>query len=131
MRLSPAAEFAIRGVIVLARHHGDGPVTLATICRERDLSSQYLTKIFSLLARADIVTPIRGKHGGYVLSRDPSQITVLEVIETVEGPIALNFCQHTPPKCDQEDCRLREVWTELQEVVRGKLGEVTMADCLV
>ena len=131
MRLSAAAEFAIRGVIVLARHYGDGPVTLATICRERDLSRQYLTKIFSLLARADIVTPIRGKHGGYVLSRDPSQITVLEVIETVEGPIALNFCQHTPPKCDQEDCRLREVWTELQTIVRGKLGKVTMADCLV
>lgn len=130
MRLSPAAELAVRGVIVLADRYGKGPTTLGAICGARHLPKQYLVKLFSALTRADIVTPIRGKHGGYVLSRDPADITLLEVIEAVEGPIALNFCQHDPPKCDQHDCPLRSVWGELQTFVRRKLGSVAIASCI-
>jgi len=130
MRLSPAAELAIRGIIVLARRYGDGPTTLKAVCAARDLPRQYLVKLFSSLAKADIITAIRGKRGGYVLSRHPKDITVLEVIEAVEGPIALNFCQHTPPKCTEPNCPLRKTWTELQEIVREKLGAVTIGDCL-
>lgn len=130
MKLSPAAELAIRGVMVLADLHGQGPVTLATICAKRDLSREYLAKIFGLLARADIITPIRGKHGGYVLSREPDSITILDVIEAVEGPLALNLCQHNPPKCDQVDCPLRCVWGDLQKTIRDKLGSISLKDGL-
>lgn len=114
----------------MANHHGDGPTTLKAICAARDLPKQYLVKLFSSLAKADIVTAIRGKRGGYVLSREPKQITVLEVIEAVEGPIALNYCQHTPPKCEEDHCKLRPVWTELQGIFRGKLSAVTIGDCV-
>jgi len=130
MRLSPAAEFAIRGALVLAEHHGRGPTTLSAICTEKKLSRQYLAKIFSLLARADIVSPVRGKHGGYVLARDPSQISVLDVIEAVEGPLALNYCQHDPPKCEDHDCPLRAMWTEIQQFARDKLGSMTLDRCV-
>ena len=130
MRLSPAAELAVRGVLIIAEHHGRGPVTLARICKERDLPKQYLTKILASLARAGLVTPIRGKKGGYTLGREPGQISILEVIEAVEGPIALNYCQHNPPRCDREDCPLRAMWTELQGIVRKKLGAVTLAQCV-
>jgi len=130
MRLSPAAELALRGIIVLAEHYGDKPTTLRTVCEARDLPKQYLVKLFSFLAKADILTAVRGKHGGYVLTRDPKKITVLEVIEAVEGPIALNYCQHSPPQCNEKDCRLRGMWTELQEIVRTKLGEMTLGDCV-
>ena len=130
MKLSPAAELAVRGVLILTEHHGQGPVPLATICKRRDLPKQYLTKIFASLARAGLVTPVRGKKGGYMLGREPGQITILDIIEAVEGPIALNLCQHTPPRCDHTDCHLRAVWTDLQTVVRQKLGGVTLADCL-
>jgi Rrf2 family protein len=122
MRLSPAAELAVRGVLVLAEHYGERPVTLSRICAARDLPKQYLVKIF--------VTPIRGKRGGYVMARDPDDVTLLEVIEAVEGPIALNFCQHDPPKCDREDCPLRGLWTELQEIVCRKLSGVTIGSCV-
>jgi Rrf2 family protein len=130
MRLSPAAELAVRGVLVLAEHYGERPVTLSRICAARDLPKQYLVKIFASLAKADIVTPIRGKRGGYVMARDPDDVTLLEVIEAVEGPIALNFCQHDPPKCDREDCPLRGLWTELQEIVCRKLSGVTIGSCV-
>ena len=129
MRLSPAAELAVRGVICLAEHHGEGPIRIADICRERDLRKEYLSKIFGSLARADLITPVRGKGGGYMLAREPSEITVLEVIEAVEGPIVLNYCQHEPPQCDNEKCRLRPMWAEIQEFVRSKLRAMTLADC--
>jgi len=130
MKLTPAAEFAVRGVLVLAQRGGQGPVTLETICAQRDLPRQYLVKIFGSLNKAGIVTPVRGKRGGYMLARDPASITLLEVIEAVEGQITLNLCQHNPPKCDRTDCPLRPVWTELQDYVRTKLGSVTLAYCL-
>ena len=130
MRLSPAAEFAVRGVLVLTERYGQGPVCLDAVCATRKLSKQYLTKIFSLLSRADVVTAIRGKHGGYMLAREPKDISLLEVIEAVEGPIALNFCQHTPPKCEEPDCRVRPIWTELQKIIRKRLGSVTLRDCV-
>ena len=130
MRLTPAAEFAIRGICVLAEQNDNGPVNLATICKQRDLSRQYLAKIFRSLARAGLVRPVRGKNGGYVLGRPPEKITVLDVIEAVEGPLALNFCQRNPPRCEQNDCPLRPVWAELQGVVAGRLRGITLREFL-
>jgi Rrf2 family protein len=131
MKLSPAAELAIRGAVVLAQQYGKGPTTLADICELRDLSREYLARVFGLLAKADIVTPIRGKKGGYVLARDPRNVTLLEVIEAVEGPQALNLCQYDPPKCDRAGtCKVRHIWAELQETFENKLRSVTLAECL-
>ena len=130
MKLTPAAEFAVRGAIVLAEQYGQGPVTLDTICAVRSLSKQYLTKIFASLARANLVVPIRGKHGGFTLSREPAQITLLEVIEAVEGPIVMNFCQHVPSQCERVDCTIRPVWADVQTLVRNKLSAVTLKDCI-
>ena len=131
MKLTPAAEFAVRGLVVLAQEQGQDPLALKTICERRDLPKEYLAKIFGSLARANIVTPVRGKHGGYVLARERDQITMLEIIEAVEGPVCLNFCQQNPPKCKEFDCPMRPVWTELQETMCDKLSSVTLADCLV
>nr|MBC8372009.1 Rrf2 family transcriptional regulator [Planctomycetota bacterium] len=103
MRISPAAEFAVRGALVLAEHYGNGPTTLNSICEEQDISKQYLVKIFASLARAGLVRPVRGKLGGYLLAREPAQISILDLMEAVEGPIAVNFCQHDPPRCDRSD----------------------------
>ena len=130
MRLSLAAELAVRGAVVLAERHGQGPVTLDALCARRKMPKQYLTKILGLLARAGLVTSVRGKHGGYVLARPPGQITILDVVEAVEGPIVLNFCQHEPSLCEQGACRVRPVWAQLQKTIRGKLGSLTLAGCL-
>ena len=125
LRLSPAAELAVRGALVLAERYGEGPVTLATICEQRDLPKQYPTKIFGQLARAELVTPIRG----YELAREPDSINVLEVIEAVEGKLAMNYCQHDPPKCEMVcDCGLQPVWARLQEAITEQLSTMTLLD---
>ncbi len=129
MRLSPAAELAIRGVVVLAERHGKGPITLKSICGGRDLPKQYLVKLFSLLAKADIITAVRGKRGGYMLSRDPDHISLLEIVEAIEGPLALNLCQHTPPRCNEVGCPMRVMWADLQSMFREKLDNMKIHDC--
>ena len=116
--------------MVLAEHYGNGPTTLDAICEERDLSKQYLVKIFSSLAHAGLVTPVRGKRGGYLLARDPAEINLLELIEAVEGPIAVNFCQHIPPRCDRSQCALRSMWSDIQGFICDKLGKTTLGQCL-
>lgn len=129
MKLSPAAELAMRGVLVLAQNYGQGPTTLADICRQRDLSREYLAKVFGLLSRADLVTPVRGKKGGYMLSRDPSEISLLEIIEAVEGEQALNLCQYDPPKCEYaEECKVQEIWADLQKIFTETLQSKTLGD---
>jgi len=130
MRLSPAAELAIRGTLVLAEQYGNGPVNLDSICARRNLPKQYLVKLFASLTRAGLISPVRGKHGGYLLMREPRQISILEIIEAVEGPIVLNYCLHDPPQCDEIGCPMREVWAQLQETIRQRLGAMTLADCL-
>lgn len=131
MRLSPAAELAIQGACTLAENFGQGPTTLAEICEMRSLSREYLAKVFSLLARVNIVTPIRGKKGGYVLARDPKDVSLLQIIEAVEGVQALNLCQFDPPKCDNAgSCKVQPVWEELQEIFTEKLSSISLADCI-
>ena len=128
MKLSMAAELAVRGMITLCSHHGDGPVPLEEICRSRALPKDYMIKIFGTLGRANLVSAVRGKKGGYVLGRLPKEITLLDIVEAIEGPIAVNLCQYDPPRCDQDNCAVRPIWTKLQKEVREALGGQTLAD---
>ncbi len=130
MKLSTAAELAIKGILDLAERHGQGPVPLEQTCQRRGLPRQYLTKIFSMLARANLVTPIRGKGGGYVLARDPRDILLLEVVEAIEGPLAVNHCTASPPRCQEPNCQVRPVWAELQQQVRQALAARNLAELI-
>lgn len=126
MRLSTAAELGIRGMIYLAANYQNGPVPMAKICREQELPRQYMLKIFSALGRAGFVRGNRGKGGGYSLAQPPGKISILDIIEAVEGPLALNFCQHNPSQCRWENnskCPIHPMWTELQAITAQKLGE--------
>ncbi len=130
MKLSMAAELGIRGILTLAEEHGQGPVPLEEICRRRDLPKEYVAKIFTSLTRAGLVDAVRGKGGGHFLAKPPEEITLLEVIEAIEGPLATNLCQHTPPRCQEVDCPVRPVWSEIQEQVRAILGSKHLSDFL-
>ncbi len=131
MKLSLAAELGVQGALVLAEQYGQGPTTLADICELRGLSREYLAKVFALLVRANLLTAIRGKKGGYILAHDPKDISLLQIIEAVEGRQALNFCQFDPPKCDNANtCKMRKIWSDLQDVFDKKLSSVSLAECI-
>jgi Rrf2 family protein len=122
-----AAELGVRGILVLAEHNGQGPLALEEMCRQRDLPRQYMVKIFGQLARANLIRAVRGKGGGYVLARPPADITLLAVIEAVEGPLAVNLCQQTPAACPNSlACPVQPVWHDLQEKIRQALSSHTL-----
>ena len=126
MRISTAAELGIRGMAYLAVNYQNGPVSMAKICQEQKLPRQYMLKIFAALGRAGFVRGNRGRGGGYALARAPGKISILDIIEAVEGPLALNFCQNRPSQCrwnNDSKCRIRPMWEELQAITAKKLGQ--------
>jgi Rrf2 family protein len=131
LRLSPAAELGVRAALVLTEHYGKGPVTLSQIGEVSELSGEYLSKVLAMLSRANVVNSVRGKHGGYVLAADPSTINLLQVVEAIEGPTALNLCQFDPPRCENvKDCKVQKIWHELQETFNAKLKSMTLDRCI-
>ena len=129
MRLSPAAELAIRGVLVLAACQADGPVTLETICRRRKLPKQYLTKIFGALGRAGLVTPIRGKRGGYLLSRRPEKITLGQITQFVEAVSdEQKRSSITSGGLRRGDFSLNWAWDSIDRDISEILDNITLRD---
>ena len=97
MIFSTKAEYGVRVMVELARRGGDQPVALTEVAEHEGLPLAYLEHLVARLRRADLVTSRRGAHGGYLLSRDPAQITMAEVVEALEGQIAPIECFSTVP----------------------------------
>lgn len=131
MRLTKAGDYAMRGLIYLARQRRGEVVLVADIAAAMEVPDSFLAKIFQNLARAGLVRSTRGHGGGYSLARPASKITLLEVVECVEGPIVFNDCTD-PLTADGEAvactsaCGAQGVWQEVQEAVRGILEKKTM-----
>ncbi len=88
-----------------------------------------VSKILKNLAQEELLVSQRGAKGGYALSRPPEEIRVNDIIEALEGPIALMACTAGPGHCDQEStCRIRDPWLRINEAVRDALAEITLAD---
>jgi len=89
LTLGSKCKYGLLAVLSLAEHYEQGLLQIKDIASKNSIPSQYLGQIFNLLVKSDLVRSVRGKHGGYRLSRAPSQITVLEIIEVLEGEIGL------------------------------------------
>lgn len=116
----------------LARAHGQGLLSLAEISRTELLPLAYLEQLIGELRRAGLVEGVRGLHGGYRLTRPPSEITVGEVYRVLEGPIAPVECtadDYLPHSCDREaGCVSRTVWERVQQAISGVLDATTLND---
>lgn len=128
MRLSTRGQYGLRAMCVLGLGHGDGYLPLRVIADQEGISLQYLEQIFGELRRAGLVESERGARGGYRLARDPSQITVGDVVRTLEGPIAPVECLTGHEECERAECCLtREAWHRLQQSMTEALDGITLA----
>jgi len=108
--------------MTLAMKHGQGLMQVKDIAQENNISLQYLVQIFNLLVKAEIISSVRGKNGGYKLSRPPAAITVLQILETLEGEI--EFTRKTKGKPDAVDELLLAAEVKLREVFNVSLAEL-------
>jgi Rrf2 family cysteine metabolism transcriptional repressor len=116
LAITTKSPYAVRALTELARTGGSAPVPIGEIAKRRDIPVQFLEGLFATLRRAGILQSQRGVKGGYSFARPPEEITVLEVVEALEG------------RLDGEASSAGEVWEEAVAAVRGVLGGVTIAD---
>ncbi len=129
LQLTRGGEYGIRAMSYLSKRPVGEISSLREVGVEQDIPESFLAKIFQNLVHAQLVVSQRGAHGGFSLARPASQITVREVVEAIDGPIALNGCILRPEDCRRSsECRMHEVWILAQERMMDVLGEVTLAD---
>ena len=120
MQITRETDYAIRCIVYLSSRT-DRTVMVDEIAREMATPKSFLAKILQKLAKAAIVTSFRGVKGGFRLSRQPRDITLLDVIEAVEGEIALNACAIDSTACDfSSTCAVHPIWIKL----RGEFNEL-------
>jgi Rrf2 family protein len=132
LRISTKARYGLRALVSLAQHQdSSNPVVLSEIAEEQGISEKYLEHIASMLRAAGIVTGKRGAGGGYQLAQRPEKITVLEIVEALEGPIEPVVCLSNPRSCSRsESCVTRALWARLQEAIRKELSSITLKDLI-
>ena len=116
LAITSKSPYAVRALAELARSGGQGPVPIGEIARRRDIPVQFLEGLFATLRRAGILHSQRGVKGGYSFARPADELTVLEVVEALEGSLSA-------------DARKQgEVWSEAVEALRERLGALTIAE---
>ena len=127
IRLTRAGEYAVRGMAYLATRPKDSLTLIPDIANAQRVSSSFLAKIFQGLSKAGLVESQRGATGGVSLARDASEINLRDVIEAVEGPMALNQCLASENPCENvKTCPLSPVWREAQMKLLSVLEGFTL-----
>ena len=132
MMVSTRGRYALRVIIDLAENSGNGHVPMREVAERQGLSLKYLERILPLLVSANLVEGIHGKGGGYCLSKDPSKISVGEVLRITEGDIAPVAClENNAVECEHiNDCRTLPVWKGLNDRINEYLDSVSIADLM-
>jgi Rrf2 family transcriptional regulator, cysteine metabolism repressor len=125
MKVSTKGRYGLRAMMDLAANQKDGkPVFLTDIAKRQDISEKYLEHIFAALKTAGLVNTVRGRRGGFLLTKTASEITAANIINTLEGPCTVVDCVSQPGTCSKsESCATREIWglvgSKIDEVLSG------------
>ena len=132
MKLSTRGRYGLRAMLDLSLHAGEGPILVRDISRRQDISDLYLAQLFSRLKTAWLVRSIRGPKGGFMLTKPPSQIRLIEIVEAMEG-------SSTPVECVEDAavysrggvCLARTAWLEIKKAIGQVLESTTLHDLAV
>jgi Rrf2 family protein len=129
MQISRRVDYGLRAVIYLSHQDSNRSCCLAEIAERQGIPHKFLEKIVQDLIRGGLVKSKRGPDGGYSLARSAGEITFQEVIEALEGPIAVNLCLEDHSQCDHlPRCTMFGVWNEVQRRVVDVFTRTTLAD---
>lgn len=133
IRISTRGRYALRAMVDLAQHAGNGTVSRHDIARRQEISADYVAQLFGPLQRAGLVEGVKGPGGGYRLILDAASIRAGDVVQAVEGPIAVVQCAlpcpDANPFCTRiDECVTHLLWKQVSEAVIDVLNSVTLAD---
>ena len=131
MKLSTRCRSWIHAMFDLAQNVGCGPQTIRAIAERQMVPEQYLEQIIGTLRREGLVTSVRGAQGGYMLAREPSEITIGELMRLLEGPVLMADCLGDADACVRSgQCPSRLVWERLTDCINHVLDGITLQDML-
>ena len=131
MKLSTKGRYGLRILLDVALHGGEAPRLAREIASSQGISEKYISRLIIALRRAGLVVSVRGAKGGYRLGRDPESITLLDVVEAMEGRISLVSCVQKPGLCAKvPTCPARKAWVGVNAKIRAAFAETTLAEIL-
>ena len=130
--ISTKARYALRVMIDLAEHQNAGYIPLKDIAARQEISEKYLEIIIKILVKGKMLKGLRGKGGGYILTREPSEYIVGDIIELTEGPLAPVAClQPDAEVCNRKDiCVTRPLWEKYYTLVHDFFFHITLEDVI-
>lgn len=128
MKLSTKGRYGVKAMVDLAVHNDNKPVSIKSISERQNISEYYLEQLFSPLRKKGIIKSIRGAQGGYMLGKDPREITVYDIITVLEGPIEISDCIENE-SCDNIDCcATRHLWQKIKSSIDNVTKNTTLND---
>ena len=127
--ISTRGRYALRVMIDLDEHIDEGYIPLQTIAKRQGISEKYLESILAVLSKAGLLDAVRGKGGGYRLSKPAKEYTAFEVLSLTEGTLAPVTCLERGQQCENAvNCRTLPLWQGLDQVIAAYLCSYTLAD---
>lgn len=132
MKISTKGRYALRVMIDLAEHDNGEYITLMDIAERQGISEKYLESIVSMLSKNDFLNSLRGKGGGYKLSRRPEEYSVLSILQCTEGSLAPVAClENKPNKCPNlSECKTITMWENFEKTINDYFGSISIADLI-
>jgi len=128
MQITKQADYALRAVMYLARLDNGDKASTKDIAESQRIPPSFLAKIISQLSIAGLIQTSRGAHGGVSLARPGSEVSIMDVVEAIDGPMMLNECTGSPHLCPfGEECPLHKIWCETRKELFDKLSSATFA----
>jgi Rrf2 family protein len=129
MQLTRAADYASRVMVHLAGLPAGTRLSLPALAEAVEVPEQFLSKVLQMLGRSGLIQSQRGAAGGFELAADPERISMLDVVEAIEGPLQLNLCLGPGEACGRKfRCSVHHVWVEGQEALMAVLRKATIAN---
>lgn len=130
MKLSTKGKYGVKAIVDLALNQGETPVSIKSISQRQNISEYYLEQLFAPLRRAKVIKSIRGAQGGYVLNKEPSKITVLDIMNILEGPVEISECLDNTDCSNIDCCATRTVWVKIKNSIDSVMESITLQDIL-
>ena len=129
MQVTRQADYAMRAIYYLSTLGPNQRAATSQIAKEQHIPPSFLAKIISQLSVAGLLHTARGARGGVTLAHRPEEITMLDVVEAIDGPINLNDCVVDSHGCGfDKECPMRTLWCEIQDTLVSRLKGTTFAD---
>jgi Rrf2 family protein len=131
LKLSKKGEYGIRAMFEIAKEYGKGPITIKEIAERQTISIPYLEQLLNKLRRKGLIESVKGPGGGYVLARNPKDISLGDILNVLEGPVALSECLDPSVIygcCRIDACVTRLLLKQLGEKINNFLKKTTLKD---